>query len=184
MKKQTTDDDFWTDDVVLFEGTFRRNGNRPQPVRGKLHVSDEKYFHVNPEIVPISNPGKGQRTYVMLNPYVFEPKVTFIVGLYNTPKQFADQGEAIGETLASRPDGVREVQIGNAQAWYYPSDKMIVLWECYLWDFVRDHALGDDTNMKSLCKGFEKFLTQQFPDATRMATPFNDPIAKTMEEYQ
>src|SRR5713226_3862477 len=143
MKKQTTDDDFWTDDVALFKGTFRRNGKKPQPVRGKVHVSDERYSHVNPEIVPISNPGKGQRTYVMLNPYVFEPNIFLTVGLYKTPKRFADQSEAIGETISSRSEGVREVQIGNAQAWYYPSDNMVVIWECYLWNFVRDHELVD-----------------------------------------
>ena len=45
------------------------------------------------------NTRKGTRTYVLLHPYVFEPILTFTVGLYNKPKQHADAGEFIGETI-------------------------------------------------------------------------------------
>ena len=38
--------------------------------------------------------------------------------------------------------------------------------------------------MPKLWSSFEKWLMKQFPEATRMVTPFNDPIAKTIEEYQ
>ena len=31
---------------------------------------------------------------------------------------------------------------------------------------------------------FEQLFSQQFPEATRIVTPFNDPIAKSIEEYQ
>jgi len=69
------------------------------------------------EIIPISEK-KGIRTYVMMHPYVLEPKLTFTVGLYPKPKQYADQESPIGEVLGSHHEGFREVQIGNAQAWY------------------------------------------------------------------
>ncbi len=69
---------------------------------------------------------KGTRTYVMVHPYVFEPILTLTVGLYKKPKHVADMGEAIGETLGQpRQEGVRDVQIGNAQAWYYHQDKIL-----------------------------------------------------------
>src|SRR6266516_423073 len=123
-------------------------------------------------------------TCFKLHPYVFEPLLTFTVGFYPKPKQYADQDEAIGETLSSRNEGVRDVQIGNAQAWYYPQDKTIVLWECFLDRQVRDSTLTEDPNMKQLWQGFEQWLYKQFPEATRIVTPFNDPIAKTIEEYQ
>jgi hypothetical protein len=38
--------------------------------------------------------------------------------------------------------------------------------------------------MRQLWKGFERWLTQKFPAATTLATPFNDPIAESIDEYQ
>jgi|SRR5438034_1821400 len=182
---QTIQDDFWIHDAHLFQGNFRYYRNKPQPVRGKIHLSEERY-HLEAyerEVEPLDTLS-GTRTYVMMHPYVFEPNIILTVGLYQQSKQYADQDEAIGETVSSRADGVREVQIGNAQAWYYPADKTIVLWECYLWDFVRDNPLLTDANMKHIWCGFETFLKEQFPQATRIVTPFNDPVAKSIEEYQ
>jgi hypothetical protein len=78
----------------------------------------------------------------------------------------------------------REVQVGNAQAWYYSADKTIVLWECFFEDRFQKHPLLDDANMQNLWKGFEHWLVKKFPKATTLATPFNDPIAQSIEEYQ
>jgi hypothetical protein len=164
---------------------FRYYHSEPRKVWGKIHVSNEQYFDVHQEIVPVANPRKGNRASVMLHPYVLEPILTLTVGLYKKPKHYADQDEAIGETLGRpKQEGVRDVQVGSAQAWYYPDDKLIVLWECFLENFVRDHALLNDPNMKKLWHGFERFLMEQFPKATRIVTPFNDPIARSIEEYQ
>ena len=83
------------------------------------------------EIIPISEK-KGKRTYVMMHPYVLEPKLTLTVGLYPKPKVYADQDEVRGKTIGQpKHEGFREVQVGNAQAWYYHLDKTIVLWECF-----------------------------------------------------
>jgi hypothetical protein len=38
--------------------------------------------------------------------------------------------------------------------------------------------------MQNLWKGFERWLLRQFPQATTLATPFNDPIAESIDEYQ
>jgi hypothetical protein len=77
-----------------------------------------------------------------------------------------------------------EAQVGNAQAWYYPSDKTIVLWECFFDDRFQKHPLPEDENMQKLWKGFEHFLLRKFPKAETLATPFNDPIAQSIYEYQ
>ena len=107
------------------------------------------------------------------------------IGMYPKPKQYADQDEAIGEVLSTHVKGMRQHQIGNAQAWYYPQDKTIVLWECFLDSQVRNiRSLTEDMHMPKLWKAFEQWLYQQFPEATRIATPFNDPIANSIEEYQ
>jgi hypothetical protein len=38
--------------------------------------------------------------------------------------------------------------------------------------------------MQNLWKTFEHWLVKRFPEATSLATPFNDPIAESIEEYQ
>ena len=38
--------------------------------------------------------------------------------------------------------------------------------------------------MFRLWRALELWLVQRFPEATSIATPFNDPIARSIEEYQ
>ncbi len=186
----THDDDYWTHDTPLFVGRFPYYRNDPRMVQGRIHVSDEKFSYDKFEIIPLNmKPGTTEkRTYVMMHPYILEPDVFMTVGMYQEPKQYADQDEAIGEVVSTQVKGMKQHQIGNAQAWYYPQDKVIVIWECYLYDFLfsfmRTHPLAENTNMKNLWRSFERFLTQQFAEATRIATPFNDPVAGSIEEYQ
>ena len=73
--------------------------------------------------------------------------------------------------------GFREAQVGNAQAWYYHTDKTIVLWECFFDSRFHRHPFATDTNMQQLWQAFEGYLVQKFPQASTLATPFNDPIA-------
>jgi hypothetical protein len=121
----------------------------------------------------------------MMQPYVLEPMLTLSVGLFNKPKHYADQDSAVGKTMGQpKQRGFREVQVGNAQAWYYPADKIIVLWECFFDTRFSKHPFSEDTNMQNLWKGFEHWLLRQFPQATTLATPFNDPIAESIDEYQ
>jgi hypothetical protein len=151
-------------------------------VQGKLYVSEERYSWGYKEIIPLSTK-QGTRHYVHMRPYVLEPQMFFTAIMYPQPKHYADHNEAIGEVVKSEEKGMRQHEIGNAQAWYYPAEKTIVLWECFLWDF-RTHPLVEDPHMGKLWQAFEHWLIKQFPHATRLVTPFNDPIAHTIEEYQ
>ncbi len=45
-------------------------------------------------------------------------------------------------------------------------------------------SLTEDLYMQTLWSSFEHWLAKQFPEATRIVTPFNDPIANSIEEYQ
>jgi hypothetical protein len=152
-------------------------------VWGRFHTSEEKVFGSRNEIIPVSN-NNDKRTYVMMHSYVLEPKLTFTVGLYSNPKKYHDQESPIGEVLGSNHQGFRAVQVGNAQAWYYHTDKTIVLWECFFDNRFRRYPLPEDPNMHNLWKRFEHWLLKQFPKATTFATPSNDPIAESIEEYQ
>jgi hypothetical protein len=116
-------DDFWTEHIPLFTAQFPTYYTKPQTVWGRIHVSEETYHDMRHEIVPLQET-TGQQTYIMCHPYVREPKLTLSVGIYHQPKQYADQEAAIGKTIGQpRQEGFREVQVGNAQAWYYHTDK-------------------------------------------------------------
>jgi len=180
----TVEDDFWTEHIELFTAQFPSYYTKPQKVRGRFHTSEEKYSASTHEIIPISEK-RGTRTYVMMQPYVLEPKLTITVGLYPKPKHYADQDAEIGKTISQpKHEGFREAQVGNSQAWYYPADKTIVLWECFFDSRFHKHPFPTDTNMQNLWQSFEHWLIKKFPTATTLATPFNDPIAQSIEEYQ
>ncbi len=53
---QQDNDDYWTEDTPLFVGKFSSYHNEERMVQGKLAISDERYFDVCSEIVPIANP--------------------------------------------------------------------------------------------------------------------------------
>jgi hypothetical protein len=182
-QKEAVEDEFWTEHIQLLTAQFPTYYRKPQKVWGKFHASDERYFDGSHEIIPLAH-RKGQRTYVMMHPYVLEPKLTFTVGLYSKPKKYHDQESSIGEVIGSNHEGFRKAQVGNAQAWYYHEDKTIVLWECFFDSRFRRHPLPEDKNMQKLWKAFEHWLIKQFPRATTLATPNNDPIAESIEEYQ
>ena len=183
-QREGVKDDFWTERLQLLTAQFPAYYSKPQKVWGKFHASEEDYFGAASEIVPLQHK-KGRCTYIMMQPYVLEPILTFTVGLYKKPKQYADQETALGKTIGQpKQEGFRQVQVGNAQAWYYPADKTIVLWECFFSEGFRKHPLSEDVNMRNLWQGFEHWLGKQVPQAKTIATPFNDPIAESIEEYQ
>jgi len=150
-------------------------------VRGKVHQSEEQYT-LRPEersIEPVTHL-HGTRIYIHMKPFVLIPDIRLTIGLY--PQQRKDQ--AIGEMIAAQERKPREVEIGQAQAWYYPQDSTIVLWECFLHEFVREKPLLEDANMTALWEGFARFLQGQFPEANRITTPFHDPLFETEEYHQ
>jgi hypothetical protein len=186
MKGQidSVEDDFWTERLPFFTAQFPTYYRKPQQLHGRIHTNEEKYEASRYEIIPIRE-RKGKRTYVMMQPYVLEPKLTPTVGLYVNPKRYADQESSIGETIgAPQVQGLQEAQVGNAQAWYYHRDKTIILWECFFDSRFHKHPFATDTNMQQLWRSFERYLVQKFPKAVTLATPFNDPIADSIEEYQ
>lgn len=175
---------YWTGDIPLFIANLAYYRYKPRLVQGRIHLSEERYSEGHQEIIPLIQ-AAGLRHYIHLQPYVLEPEMTLTVGLYPKSKRYADQKEAIGEVLSTRVKGWHPRPLGNAQAWYYPADETILLWECFLDRQARENQpLTKDRHMPKLWNAFEHWLGQQFPKATRLVTPFNDPIAKSIEEYQ
>ena len=166
----TVEDDFWNERLPFFTAQFSTYYQKSQQVHGRVHTSDERYFDTRNEIIPLTQ-RSGHRTYVLMHPYVFEPNFHVSIRLFDKPKHYVDQESPIGEVIRSEHTGLREVAVGSAQAWYYPTDKTIVLWECFFDSRFHIHPFATDTNMKKLWQAFERYLRQKFPQALDSGNP-------------
>jgi hypothetical protein len=155
------EDVFWNEHTPLFTTQFPSYYREPQKVWGRFHISGERFRQTSLEIIPLKEK-EGKRVYVLMHPFVYEPYFNFTVKLNDKPKHYHDQESPIGQVVHSRQNGFREVAIGSAQAWYYPTDKTVVLWECFFHSPFSTNPLSEDVNMKKLWKGFERWLIAQF----------------------
>jgi hypothetical protein len=116
-----------------------------------------------------------ERVYVHGKPYILVPDITLTVALH--PQPAADG--AIGEVSGFEWVGMRHEEIGQAQAWCYPADGLVVLWECFPEERYR--ASEDptrDATLHALWAGFEGWLADRFPDARRLVTTWEDLYAR------
>jgi hypothetical protein len=172
-------DPYWTEDTALFEGSFRYFRGFPSIVRSRIHVDEEAYRLDAADLESALIPhGAGLRSYVLMKPYILEPDITLTVGLYPSATD-----QAVGEILKSTWEGMRQRDIGHAQAWHYPASHTTVLWECFLERHFRDQPLPEDPNMRGLWQSVEGYLLSRFPATTQLVTTDKDPMFET-DEYQ
>jgi hypothetical protein len=160
-------------DMPLFYGKFPKFKSE-QEVRGKVHLEDEKYFKGHKEIFPLTKE-EEKRIYVSMVPYFNIPNIIVTASFNN---QSAFNAGSIGKVVSSQTNGYNRHQIGMAQAWYYPENKIILLWECLLYSLYRIDDLGIDGNTLKLWTSFEKILINEFPLAKYMLTTHQDPAYK------
>src|SRR3712207_219284 len=116
-------DTYWNNNIVLGNGII---DGEQSLIRLKLHRSDETYSYTH-ELFPLSS-RRGKRVYFHANPYILIPDMTLTFALSPTP---APDG-AIGTVMSTDVKKLKPLEIGNAQAWFYPAEKALVLWECFL----------------------------------------------------
>ncbi len=150
--------------------------------RLRAHVSEERYDDKH-ELFPLSQ-RTGELTYVMARPFLLEPEMILTVALGPQP----DPEGAIGHVTGSEVKRLRALEIGNAQAWYYPADRTIVLWECFLEAPFRTNDPATDPVHTLVWQGFESFLRGRFPEATRFVTTiepiYERPVYQAFLEQQ
>lgn len=76
--------------------------------------------------------------------------------------------------------GGRPRDIGQAQAWHYPADHLLVLWECFFDDHygLAGQRAEGNANLHKLWDGFERVLLGQLPAAERIVTTCEDEYAR------
>jgi len=160
-------DPYWQEDVAIGDGRFYRG--ETYTIRLRLHTSTERYA-ARHEIVPLSQPATT-RTYVHAKPYIIVPDITLTVGLYRQP----DASGAIGEVRGSDWTGMRHEDIGQMQAWYYPTDQLLILWECFPEErFRTSDDPRQDATLAALWSGVEAWLAGRFPEARQLVTTWED----------
>jgi hypothetical protein len=163
----TDPDPFWTHNLILGEGDI--DGHKSL-IRLHMHRSEERYEHTIDELFPFST-RRGNRSYFLAKPYILIPRMTLTFGL-TRPKADSDE---IGRVIGSDVTKLQEREIGNAQAWYYPAEKALVLWECFLEQPYRQEDPRKDALLITVWQEFEKTLLKELPDTARVYTTY-EPI--------
>jgi len=169
MQQLHDTDSYWTHNLILGEGEVQ---GQKSLIRLHLHRSEGTFEHTLEEIFPLST-RRGKRTYFHAKPYILIPRITLTVGL-TRPK--ADSSE-IGRVIGSDVTKLQEREIGSAQAWYYPTDRSLVLWESYLFEPYHQEDPLKDSLFTTVWQGFEKTLLNELPETTRIYTTY-EPIYK------
>jgi hypothetical protein len=167
MKQTTAPDSYWTHNLVIGEGDVQ---GQKSVIRLHLHWSDERVYH-GESLFPIAVKRGDTKTYFHARPYILVPRMTFTIGL-TRPKADSDD---ICRVIGSDVTKLQEREIGNAQAWYYPAEKALVLWECYPYEQFAKEDPRNDPLLATLWQGFEKLLREELPDTTRIYTEY-EPI--------
>lgn len=158
--------------------TGQRKSPSAQAPFGITTTSRARFERLEQAITPVTHLS-GTRTNVHAQIFTWEPDVRLMAGLF--PRPAADG--TIGQVVGTEQRGPRRQELGKAQAWFYPADGLVMLWEGFLNGFYRDRPLLEDANVTALWQGMERWLAERFQEAQRIAATFRDPLFQT-EEYQ
>ena len=160
-------DPYWQEDAAIGEAQLVRG--ETYAVRMRLHTAIERAWRRH-ELVPLSDAVR-ERIAVHGTPYILVPDITLTLRFNHQ----TDPAGAIGEVATSNWTGMRHEDIGRAQGWFYPANRLLVLWECF--PEARYRTSDDprrDTTLAALWTGFETWLTDRFPEARRLVTTYED----------
>ncbi|HLZ21984.1 MAG TPA: hypothetical protein VKQ30_07670 [Ktedonobacterales bacterium] len=174
-EREPTEPPYWTIDEAIGEVHF---WGEPWALRLAVHLSEERYSGLRQEIVPLRTV-RGRRTYVHARPYLLVPDLTLGIRFSDQPQQ----GGFVGAVRESRWDGMRHEDVGKAQAWAYPADRLVVLFECFFEERYQSGAAAEDPNLRRLWQAFAGFLVGWFPETEQLVTPADDPLYER-EDYQ
>jgi len=164
-EQKPRENSIWPYTTHLFTAPFDffDRGRMPVDVSARYSVETAPYTRRehDTEIVRLKHL-KGMQTYYHIQSYILTPRITFTVGLYDNPKEYADQEPPIGQVIGSQHVGYDETVIGTSQAYYYHQDRLLVLWEAYLhthFTFTEHKKKTGDPNLRLLWTNIEHFLT-------------------------
>lgn len=121
-------------------------GHEYRPVRARSHIEEEVFRGRGSETLFTLTDREGPRTYVQSHLLLPSPL---------TPG--------------------REFRLADAQAWHYPADRTLVLWELLISpQYERHHDPRENLLLRSLWLYYERFLAARFPTANQLLTTWED----------
>jgi hypothetical protein len=172
MMTTTAVDDYWSKEEFAGRLLFPPRDNE-RDVFFPWHESSERYGRNHRELgLTLADP--GERDYVHVKACFYSPRIILTFDL--TPPIQTDIGVQIGEVTDSRQKGQNRHDVANCQAWYYPNEKTLMLWEVDLYSSVSgEEDPTKDFLLSSLWVLFETRLLERFPDCERILTPHHEP---------
>lgn len=148
-----------------------------RPVYLAIHTGENE--HASLDLARLEAPylsGPQERAYVHAKPFILEPRYFATVAW--------DSAQGRGEIIDSEQKGVQEHYIGNAQAWHYAKDDVLVLWECYLYEPYRSGPPEKDDAHVKIWTSFDDWLTERF-DPGLILSPAWEPVyeAELWQEF-
>ena len=135
------EDPYFQHDALIGDAVLR---GEPYGLRLKLHEAEER-FRNHEELFPLTQ-RTGTRRSFHAKPYVLEPEITLTAGLSSIPRPAG----AIGEVTDAAWHGMRHREVGQAQDWYYPADRVLMIWECFLLDQYKETVPSKEMNLRAL----------------------------------
>jgi hypothetical protein len=165
------EDDYWGDEKLL--------GCVPLPPRDQeqeifflIHHSRESYGKDHREI-GVRLRQAGERDYLHVRAITYVPRIVLTIA--PIPPVPTEVGEEIGEVMASRREGSDQRVIAGLQAWYYRSERILMLWEVDIFGEYREADPTRDFLLGVMWQAFERELLARAPAAEWIVTPAWDP---------
>ncbi len=143
---------------------------------------DDLGLHLSSRLADAPARAKNKRTYFHVKPFIWQARIILTVALGDEPVEatslnnFVDT-PAIGRVVASDESNYERLYVGMGQAYYYPRDKTIALWECLAdhWTKQETSDLDEGAFFVTLWQRFETLLLRRFPEAQVIVTPGWEP---------
>lgn len=160
-------DPYWQHDVAIeMPRSYDLTGGFG--FRFKIHEATERYGHSHEDLVRLS--GSGARAYFHGRPYQLIADHHLTVDLFAVPRPTGE----IGTVKAATWEGFKHQELGNAQGWYYPENRTLVLWECFLEERFRGGPPYEDTLHLVVWQAWERFLISHSPGVEQIVTTWED----------
>lgn len=160
-------DPYWQHDVAIeMPPSYDLTGGFG--FRFKIHESTERYGRSHEGLVQLTGP--GTRSYFHGKPYQLIADHHLTVDLFAVPRPTGE----IGTVEEARWEGFRHQDLGNAQGWYYPENRTLVLWECFLEERYRGGPPYEDTLHLVIWQAWERYLVEHAPGVERIVTTWED----------
>lgn len=182
-------EDYWQTREDWGETEIETTG-KARPFFAKIHDSAEDYSHysISTELGLKLKRLRGMRRYVHIRLETPVPHIelTFVPGksMIEFDRTEREHGQEIGVVLDSRIAGTDYRAVGTCQAWYYPVDRILVLWEVTLYESNKETIVPIENRfLRDAWQRFEEWLLVRFPQTERIATPGWEP-AYAPEEWR